>query len=205
VLRDECGCGASRQEQDQDGTFVLRGIAVTKSPGEHAVAPRSAPSTGWLKVSAWAVLLDRIGHGSDDAVAAFLVVLPVGRRPGRSSSSNDRPVDVVEAALFERGLVRIETLDLNHFREMSTLEGWSLVDDHDHQRLTVMEPTGCLFEGSLDESVPPGWYAVLEKQRGLALLVAVGKDTFVDSRGVREMCEAGRLMGGLIEISDRRR
>jgi hypothetical protein len=185
--------------------FALRGIEVTKIPGEHAVAPSSAPSTRWLKVSAWAVLLDRIGHGSDEAVAAFLVMLPVGRRPERSSSSNDRPVDVVEAALFERGLVCIETLDPNHFREMSKLEGWSFVDDHDHQRLTVMEPTGCLFEGSLDESVPPGWYAVLEKHRALALLVAVGKDTFVDSRSVREMCEAGRLMGGLIEISSRRR
>jgi hypothetical protein len=159
--------GASRQEQDQDRAFALRGVAVTKCPGEHAVAPRSAPSTRSLKVSGWAVLLDRIGHGSDDVVAAFLVVLPVGRRPGRSSSSDDRPVDVVEAALFERGLVRIETLDLNHFREMSKLEGWSLVDDYDHQRLTIMEPTGCLFEGSLDDSVPPGWYAVLEKQRGL--------------------------------------
>jgi hypothetical protein len=88
---------------------------------------------------------------------------------------------------------------------MSKLEGWSFVDDHDHQRLTVMEPTGCLFDGSLDESVPHGWYAVLEKQRALALLVAVGKDTFVDSRSVREMCEAGRLTGGLIEISGRRR
>jgi hypothetical protein len=205
VPRDECGCGASRQEQDQDRTFVLRGIAVTNIPREHALAPRPAPSTRSLTVSAWAVLLDRIGHGSDDAVAAFLVILPVGRRPGRRSSSNDRPVDVVEAALFERGLVRIDTLDPNHFHEMSTLEGWSLVDDHDHQRLTVLEPTGCLFEGSLDESVPHGWYAVLEKQRALALLVAVGRDTFVDSRSVREMCEAGRLMGGLIEISDRRR
>jgi hypothetical protein len=172
-------------------------------PEGRAVAPRSAPSSRWMKVSAWAVLLDRIGDGSDDAVAAFLVVLPVRRRPGRSL--NDRPVDVVGAALLERGLVRIETLDPNYFREMSTLEGWSFVDDHDHQRSIVLEPTGCLFEGSLDESVPHGWYAVVEKHRALALLVAVGEDTFVDSRCVREMCAAGRLMGGLIEISSRHR
>jgi hypothetical protein len=149
-----------------------------------------------VQVAGVAISLDRPGQAEDDAVAAFIVILPVG---SASETSPSHP-DIVEAALLHRGLIPISTLEPDSISEMPTLDRWLVINDQSWGRLTILEPTGCLFDGVLGTSVPVGWYACLARQRALVLLVAVGNDSPISSTGLADLCEAGRLMGGRVAV-----
>jgi hypothetical protein len=167
----------------------------------HLRASGSTPETQEVQVAGMAILLDRLGQAKDDAVAAFMVTLPVRGAPEtRADSDGPSAISTVEAALLCRGLVPIATLDPGCLREMPTLDGWLAINDRGRRHLTILEPTGCLFDGFLGRSVPEEWYDTVARQHALALLTTVKSDSPVDPTGLADLCEPGRLMGGIIKV-----
>jgi hypothetical protein len=166
----------------------------------HPGASGSTPETREVEVAGVAILFDRPGQ-AEDALAAFIVILPLRGAPERRANSDGlSTTSIVEAALLCRGLVPITTLDPGCLREMPKLDRWRVIDGRRRRRLTILEPTGCLFDGLLGRSVPEGWYASLARQRAMVLLIAVGNDSPIDATSLADLCEAGRLMGGLIAV-----
>jgi hypothetical protein len=159
-------------------------------------AARSTLEAREVEVAGVAISFDRAGQAEDDAVAAFIVILPVGG----TSENCPSGTEIVEAALFCRGLNPIATLAPDSFSEMPTLDRWSVISDQSWGRLTILEPTGCLYDGLLGRSVPEGWYACLARQRALVLLIAAGNDSPITSASLADLCEAGRLMGGRVAV-----
>jgi len=168
----------------------------------HPMVSGSTAETREVEVAGVAILFDRPGQHKNDTLAAFIVILPLhgaSRRPTNSDSPSN--ADIVEAALLCRGLVPITTLDPRRLREIPTPDRWLIINRHAQRRLTILEPTGCLFDGLLGRSVPDGWYSCLARQRALLLLVVIGNESPINSTGLTDLCEAGRLVGGLIAAS----
>jgi hypothetical protein len=167
----------------------------------HPWASGSTPESQEVQVAGMAILLDRLGQAKDDVVAAFIVTLPVnGALETHADSGGPSATSIVEAALLCRGLVPITTLDLSCLREMPTLDGWLVINGRRRRRLTILEPTGCLFDGFLGRSVPEEWYDTVARQHALTLLATVGNNSPMDPTGLADLCEEGRLMGGIIAV-----
>jgi len=176
---------------------------VVEIPGDsHPRASGSTPETREVQVAGVAIVVDRLGQAEDDAVAAFIVILPVRGAPDRRADvDTSSATGILEAALICRGLVPITTLDPGCLSEIPALDRWlAIINGRTRRRLVIVEPTGCLFDGSLGRSVPQGWYARVARQQALVLLTTVGNDSAIDSTGLVDLCEAGRLMGGLIAV-----
>jgi hypothetical protein len=167
----------------------------------HPRASGSIQQTGEVRVAGVAALFDRLGQAEDGAVAAFIVILPIGGAvEQRADSDGPSAAGIVEAALLCRGLVPITTLDPDYLREMPTLDRWLVINRRRQRRLTILEPTGCLFDGFLGRSVPEGWHASVARQHALVLLTTVENDSPIDPTGLAELCEAGRVIGGHVEV-----
>ena len=162
----------------------------------HRSASGSAPQAQEMDVAGVAISFDRPGRAEDDAVAAFIVILPVGG----ASETGSPDADIVAAALLHRGLIPIATLEPDNLNYLPMLNRWLVITDQCRSHVTIVEPTGCLFDGFLGGSVPEGWYTCLAKQRALVLLITVENDSPIDSAGLANLCEAGRLLGGRVAV-----